>query len=76
MLTEQDVRKTIGNAVEDFEADSLKASDDFLEAGLDSLDHATILLGIQEEHGLTIPDEAIEECRSIDGILAYARQAG
>lgn len=71
MLTEQNIRDVISGAVEDFDAGSIGPSDDFFEAGLDSLDHATILLLIQEEYGLTIPDDAIDDCRSIEGILAY-----
>lgn len=76
MITEQNIRDAISGAVEEFDADAIGTADDFFEVGLDSLDHATILLAIQEEFGLTIPDEAIDECRSIDGILAYAAKAG
>ncbi|MCY4239122.1 MAG: acyl carrier protein [Rhodospirillaceae bacterium] len=76
MLTEQNIRDVISGTVEDFDAGSIGPSDDFLEAGLDSLDHATILLSIQEEYGLIIPDNAIDDCRSIEGILAYELKAG
>lgn len=73
MITEQNIRDAIANAVDDFDASALGAGDDFFDAGLDSLDHATVLLGIQEECGLTIPDEAVDQCRSINGILEYAK---
>lgn len=73
MITEQAIRDAISKSVDDFDASGLGADDDFFDAGLDSLDHATVLLGIQEECGLTIPDETVEQCRSINGILEYAR---
>lgn len=76
MLTEQNIRDVISGAVDDFDAGSIGRSDDFFEAGLDSLDHATILLLIQEEYGLTVPDDAIDDCRSIEGILAYESKVG
>lgn len=73
MITEQDIRDVIGKTIDDFDAAALSAGDDFFDAGLDSLDHATVLLGIQEDCGLTIPDEAVDQCRSINGILEYAK---
>jgi acyl carrier protein len=73
MITEQDIRKAIANAVDGFDATALAAGEDFFDAGLDSLDHATVLLGIQEDCGLTIPDDAVNQCRSINGILEYAK---
>lgn len=73
MITEQAIRDAIAKSVDDFDASGLGADDDFFDAGLDSLDHATVLLGIQEECGLTIPDEAVDQCRSINGILEYAK---
>ena len=73
MITEQDIRDAIGKTVDDFDASGLSVGDDFFDAGLDSLDHATVLLGIQEDCGLAIPDEAVDQCRSINGILEYAR---
>ena len=75
MITEQSVRDAIAGAVEDFDVSALGAGDDFFDAGLDSLDHATVLLGIQEDCGLMIPDEAVEQCRSINGILEYAKNS-
>ena len=74
MITEQAIRDAISKSVDDFDASGLGADDDFFDAGLDSLDHATVLLGIQEECGLTIPDEAVDQCRSINGILEFAKK--
>lgn len=74
MITEQAIRDAISKSVDDFDASCLGADEDFFDAGLDSLDHATVLLGIQEECGLTIPDEAVDQCRSINGILEFAKK--
>jgi len=74
MITEQNVRDAIAGAVDDFDVSALAAGDDFFDAGLDSLDHATVLLGVQEDCGLVIPDEAVDQCRSINGILEFARK--
>jgi len=52
--------------------DSLSESKSFLAGGLDSLDHAMILLRLQERCGLEVPDEDVEACCSIRAILDYA----
>lgn len=76
-MTEADIRKAIEACVSDFDPSALRVDEDFLEAGLDSLDHADILMALQDAHGLRVPDEDLEFCRSIQGILEYAaRSAG
>jgi acyl carrier protein len=72
LLTEKDVRKAIRSAAPQFDVDSLAAGRNFLSAGLDSLDHAMILLRLYERHGLNVPDEDVMQCSSIHGILEYA----
>lgn len=76
MLTENDIRAALAATIVNFDAAALPADRDFYDAGIDSLDYANLLLNVQERHGLTVPDEALSECRSIGGLLAYAnRQA-
>ncbi len=72
MLTEADIREAIRKIVVGFEVDELEAGTDFIDAGMDSLDHADVLLCIQEAHGLHVPDSDLEDCRSIHGILEFA----
>lgn len=72
MLTETDIREAIRKIVVGFEVDDLEVDTDFVEAGMDSLDHADVLLCIQETHGLSVPDDDLENCRSIRGILEFA----
>lgn len=74
MITDQDVRNAIAQAVDNFDPSGMGADEDFFDAGLDSLDHASILLALQENHDLTIPDEAVDDCRSINAILAFAEK--
>lgn len=74
MLTEADIRRVIGESVANFDATSLNPAASFSDAGLDSLDHASVLLALQEEYGLEVPDEDVDLCNSIESILAYQRK--
>ncbi len=76
MLTEKDVRELIAKSVVNFDVDSLGVNTDFAEAGIDSLDHLAILLVLQEEHNLKVPDSDIDQCASIGGIMDYAAKRG
>lgn len=76
MITEEQIRKAIGEVAPDLEAASLAADEDFIDAGMDSLDVADLLLALQESSGLEVPDDDLELCRSIQGILAYAARGG
>ncbi len=71
-MTDTDIRNAIRKAVPRFDVDTLAADKDFAEAGLDSLDHATILLNLLEAHNFVVPDEDVFQCVSIRGILEYA----
>jgi acyl carrier protein len=73
MLTEQQVRMAIASVKERFDATALPLDADFGDSGIDSLDHASILLALQEEHGLTVPPEMETEVTSIRKILDFAR---
>ena len=73
MLTEQHIRDALVRTVEMDGVGGIGADEDFFDAGLDSLDHASVLLALQEEHGLTIPNERVGDCRNINAILRYAK---
>jgi acyl carrier protein len=75
MITEADVRRAIAKAIRGYNAESLGIDQNFYEAGIDSLDHAAILLNLQEVHDLVVPDDAIPRASSIRGILEYRRLA-
>lgn len=59
-----------------FNTDDMVDSDSLLERGLDSLDHASLLLQIEEEFGCKFPDEEIEEIVSIDKIAGFLEKSG
>lgn len=75
-LDEAAVRRAILETVDRVSVRTLKRDSDFYAHGLDSLDQVQILMRIEEVHGLKIPDEEIETCRSIDAILDFARRVG
>lgn len=71
MVTERQVRDVIARVRENFDANALGKHVDFDEAGLDSLDQASILLSLQEETGIEFPEDA-SSLNTIDAILNYA----
>ena len=71
-VTEADIRNAIQKTVVGIDAKAIDVTTDFYAAGIDSLDHASILLELQESRGLVVPDDQLAQCRSIQGILNYA----
>lgn len=71
MLTEQQLRAIVAEAKEDIDATALPLDALFSDSGFDSLDQASILLGIQEHHGIVIPAEAENDMVSMQAILDY-----
>jgi|SaaInlStandDraft_3_1057020.scaffolds.fasta_scaffold254344_2 acyl carrier protein len=65
------IKDIVAQVVIGFNIDNLKNDQFFLDAGIDSLDHMNILLAIEEESNIKIPDEDVEKCSSIDGIESY-----
>ena len=76
MLTEQDVRAAIAGAVDTVDAAAIDPAADFEDCGLDSLDHASIILRIEELYGLRVADGDFDACRSIVAIVAYFQRSG
>jgi acyl carrier protein len=72
MLTEKSIREVIADAVLNFDVSTLGRDTSFFDAGMDSLDHSSILLGVEERFGLKIPDDDVARCASIQAILDYA----
>ena len=71
-VTEADIRDAIQKTVAGIDAKAIGVAADFYDSGIDSLDHASILLELQEKNGLIVPDSDLAQCRSIQGILSYA----
>jgi acyl carrier protein len=72
MVTEQQVRDVIASVRENYDTNMLANDVDFGEAGLDSLDHAAMLLALQEATGIEFPEDA-SELNTIDRVLQYMR---
>jgi acyl carrier protein len=73
MINEQSIKELITGTVKGSDISMLASGDDFTEAGLDSLDVATILMAVDEKFGINIPDQDIEQCASIKGIVDYCQ---
>jgi len=73
MITEQQVRDAIAHVRENYDSQALPVEADFAEAGLDSLDHASMLLNLQETTGTVFSDDA-SDLNSIQAILDFAQQ--
>lgn len=71
MLKREDIHEMIRNIVVGFDTADLKDDQDFIEAGIDSLDHSNILLAIEEKTNIAIPDEEVEKCSTINGIISF-----
>ena len=72
-VTEADIRAIIQQVVSEEVAVSLAPDQSFLEAGLDSLERAQILIQLEEDFGVSLSDDDFENCNSIADILKYAR---
>lgn len=73
-LTEDDVRAAIAKVRDNFDANALPAGADFGDAGLDSLDHASVLLELHESTGIEFPED-ISGLNTIAGIVRFAEAA-
>jgi len=71
MSTEMQVRKIISETVEGFDGDSIKLDAPFLDAGLDSLDMASVLLGVQEELGAEVPEGDEDKYDTLEKLVAF-----
>jgi acyl carrier protein len=72
MLTEMDVRLAIASAVDRVPVEDLGLEEGFYAYGLDSLEHAQILMRVEEIHGLRVADADFDLCISIATILEYS----
>ena len=72
MLNESDIRNVISEVVHTIDVGTLRVDSEFSDTNMDSLDHWSILLALQEQFGLVVPDEDLEQTTSIGKIMAYA----
>lgn len=46
------------------------------EIGIDSLDMMAVLLALQGQYGVAIPDEDVEQLKTVNAITAYLERVG
>ena len=73
VITEDDVRNALQAVTRSRRVRDWPIDHDFLKGDMDSLDHATLALQLDEMHGLKIPDQDLPALKSIRAILKYAR---
>ena len=71
MITSKEIRLIISEVIIGFDVKSLTDEMNFTESGIDSLDHTNILFEIEDRYNISIPDESVKECSSIQGIIDY-----
>ena len=66
------ILEIIRNEVEsNIDFDNLKTDIPLDDQGMDSLDHSSMFLGIEEEYDITISDDDIESLSTIDDIVSF-----
>jgi len=73
MVTDK-IKNLITNVVIGFDIEKLSEDQKLTNSGIDSLEHMNILLAIEEQYGIKIPDEDIDKCNSIKGIVLYIKK--
>lgn len=66
----KDIIKESGTAAD---IENMTATDLFADNGIDSLDIMTILLEVQEQTSVKIPDQDIDQLTSIQAIIDYIK---
>ena len=67
----EDVKKLLAKQMKLDESAITPDSKIMEDLGADSLDVLQILMTIEEEHGIVIPDEALAEFRTVNDIVNY-----
>lgn len=72
MSNEQKIRDIISENVERIDGNTIALDASLLDAGLDSLDMATVLLEVQETFDVTVPEGQEDEFITIEKLLSLA----
>eukprot|EP01133_Synstelium_polycarpum_P014507 gene14507-17124_t len=76
-LTEKEVTERVLDVISKYDkcsGKSVAATSTFSELGLDSLDSADILVAVEEEFGIEIPDEEADRINSCLDTISYIRK--
>jgi acyl carrier protein len=75
MSVEAKIRQIITDNANDIDGNQIPLGSKLLDTGLDSLDIATILLEVQEEFGVTIPEDQEDDFDTLGEIVKFVEQA-
>ena len=73
-MSDEAIRQILQDLDVMVEVSALRADVGLKDQGLDSLDFANLILQVEEQAGIRIPDEDIAEVSSIDALLSYLRR--
>lgn len=73
-MTEHDVRKALEETVHSDAPRSWAVDFNFRNGAIDSLDHATFLLALQERFDFHVADADVPGLNTIDAVLAYVHR--
>lgn len=65
------LQKIIAEQLEIDEKDITPDSDIIDDLGADSLDIVDLVMSIEDEFGIEVPDEAVEEIKTVDDAVKY-----
>ncbi len=71
MLTEIDVRNALHSTINANDVFSWSKDFNFREGALDSLDHATFLLALAEQHDFKFEEQDMAKLHTIQAVLDY-----
>jgi acyl carrier protein len=80
MMTEPDIRSLLAATLNSRKPEDWRLDYRFLGDTVDSLDHASFVLALQERVGFHVPDEDLQRLDTIGNVMAYlegrARELG
>jgi acyl carrier protein len=72
LIREDDIRSALSRAIGTSSPDKWAIDYNFLESEVDSLDHATFLLALEEDFELHVPEENVADLDTIKSVLTFA----
>lgn len=73
MISEDDIRSALSRAIGTSSPEKWAIDYNFLESEVDSLDHATFLLALEEDFEIFVPEENVADLDTIKSVLAFAK---
>lgn len=70
-VCEKDVLELIENAGVAADIEKIRSGETLADAGIDSLDLATVLLALEENYNIKIPDEDVEQLDTLAKMVGY-----